>query len=44
MLNKGEQYEIEIMDLGNNGEGIGRADGMAVFIPELFPATELWLR
>lgn len=41
MLNKGEQYEIEIMDLGNNGEGIGRADGMAVFIPGAIPGDRV---
>ena len=43
MLNKGEQYEIEIEDLGSNCEGIGKVEGMAVFIPGAVPATESWL-
>ncbi len=37
MLNKGEKYRIEIVDLGQGGEGIGRADGMAVFVKDAIP-------
>lgn len=28
-----ENYSIEIVDMGTEGDGIGRADGVAVFIP-----------
>ena len=31
MLEKGRVYEIRIEDMGQNGEGIGRAEGIAVF-------------
>ena len=41
MMNKSEKYEIEITDLGNNGEGIGRIDGMAVFVPEALPGDRI---
>lgn len=33
----GTQCKIEIVDLGNEGEGIGRAEGFAVFIPGAIP-------
>lgn len=32
MLVTGETYEIRIEDMGQNGEGIGRAEGIAVFV------------
>lgn len=32
MLQVGEKYRIEISDMGQSGEGIGRIDGMAVFV------------
>lgn len=41
MLNKGEQYEIQIEDLGNNGEGIGRAEGIAVFVQGAIPGDRI---
>ena len=34
MLKVGEKYRIEIVDMGQDGEGIGRAEGMAVFVKE----------
>lgn len=34
MLSVGEKYKIEIVDMSQEGEGIGRADGMAVFVKE----------
>ena len=33
MLTKGNHYEIDITDMGTSGEGIGRAEGAAVFVP-----------
>jgi 23S rRNA (uracil1939-C5)-methyltransferase len=33
LIDTGEQYEVEIEDVGNGGQGIGRIEGMAVFIP-----------
>ncbi len=41
MINKGEKYEIEITDLSSNGEGVGRIDGMAVFIPGVLPGDRI---
>lgn len=31
-VEKGQVYEVEITDLGDGGEGIGRFDGMTVFV------------
>ncbi|MEA4988699.1 MAG: TRAM domain-containing protein, partial [Anaerovorax sp.] len=31
-MNLGEVYKIEIVDMGMEGEGIGKVDGMAVFV------------
>ena len=33
MLNKNEEYIVEIIDNGFQGEGIAKIDGMAIFIP-----------
>ena len=33
MLTQGQLYTIDIQDMGTSGEGIGRAEGMAVFVP-----------
>ena len=32
-----EQYRIEIFDVSNTGEGIGRVDGVVTFVPGLVP-------
>lgn len=32
-MKKNDVYEIEIIDIGNNGEGIGKIDNFVVFIP-----------
>ncbi|MCQ2496582.1 MAG: 23S rRNA (uracil(1939)-C(5))-methyltransferase RlmD [Lachnospiraceae bacterium] len=32
ILKKNDEFEIDITDIGNDGEGIGRYDGMAFFI------------
>ena len=32
-MNIKEHYRIDIVDMGTDGEGIGRAEGMAVFVP-----------
>ena len=32
-MEKGSIYEVEIEDMSNEGSGIGRAEGMVVFIP-----------
>jgi 23S rRNA (uracil1939-C5)-methyltransferase len=34
---KDKIYEIEITDFGNDGEGIGRLDGFAIFVPGAVP-------
>lgn len=36
-MQKNEVYEIEIGDLTVEGNGVGRIDGMAVFVPKLLP-------
>ena len=33
MLKKNEEYIVEIIDNGFQGEGIAKVDGMAIFIP-----------
>lgn len=33
-MEKNEVYEIKIEDIGNDGEGIGHTDGMAVFVKD----------
>ena len=33
-LEKNQEYEITIEDMGNEGEGIGHIDGMAVFVKD----------
>ena len=37
MLQAGKIYEIEASDLTLEGKGVGRADGVAVFVPDLLP-------
>ena len=32
MLTVGEKYKVEIVDMGQSGEGIGRVEGIAVFV------------
>lgn len=36
-LEKNQEYEITIDDFGNDGEGIGHIDGMAVFVKDAAP-------
>ena len=36
-MNKDDIFEIEIEDLGNDGEGIGHVDGMTIFVKDLCP-------
>ena len=36
-LEKNQEYEILIEDMGNDGEGIGHIDGMAVFVKDTVP-------
>lgn len=36
-MQKNEKYKVEIFDISNTGEGIGRADGVVTFIPGLIP-------
>lgn len=34
MFEKGQVCRVEIVDMSDQGQGIGRADGMAVFVPD----------
>ena len=37
VLVKNQEYEITIEDIGNDGEGVGHIDGMAVFVKDTVP-------
>ena len=43
-LEKNQEYEITIEDIGNEGEGIGRIDGMAVFVKDAVPGDVARIR
>lgn len=36
-LEKNQEYDITIEDIGNEGEGIGHIDGMAIFVKDTVP-------
>lgn len=36
-VEEGKEYSLEIVDLGHSGEGVGRIDGFAVFVPRAIP-------
>lgn len=40
----GEEVEIEIEDLGHAGEGIGRVEGFAIFVPGALPGDRVLAR
>lgn len=37
MFEKGQIFQVEIEDISSQGQGIGRAGGMAVFVPDTIP-------
>ncbi len=41
VINKNDEFEIEITDLGSEGEGIGRFDGMPFFIKGAIPGDKI---
>lgn len=41
MVEKNEIYNLEIIDLGHSGEGIGKVDGFTVFVEGGIPGDEL---
>ena len=43
-MKKNEHYEIDITDLGKNGEGIGRLDGFAFFVENALPGDRVEMR
>lgn len=43
-LEKNQEYEMTIKDLGNEGEGIGHIDGMAVFVKDTVPGDVIRVR
>lgn len=43
-MEKNNLLTIDITDLGENGEGIGRHDGMAVFVPGALPGERITAR
>lgn len=34
-LKEGEEYNVEIEDIGSEGDGIARIEGMVVFVPDV---------
>lgn len=43
-MEKNQEYELTIEDLGNDGEGIGHIDGMAVFVKDAVPGDVIRVR
>lgn len=43
-LVKNQEYTLTIEDLGNDGEGIGHIDGMAVFVKDAIPGDVIRVR
>jgi 23S rRNA (uracil1939-C5)-methyltransferase len=41
---QGELIEIEITDLNDNGDGVGRVDSRVVFVPDTVPGDEIQAR
>jgi len=44
MVEMNQQYQIEIVDLGHSGEGIGRIDGFTVFVEGGLPGDQLLVK
>lgn len=43
-LKRGSEIEVEIESLAFGGEGVGRVDGMVVFVPETIPGQKVRVR
>lgn len=43
-LKKNQEIILKIDDLGNNGEGIGRLDGYALFVKDALPGETIRAR
>src|SRR5690554_5291553 len=43
-INKGDIVEIELVDLANGGDCVGRYDGLAVFVPGGVPGELVKIR
>lgn len=44
MFNTDERYEMEIVDLSTQGEGIGKVEGLAIFVPGAIPGETVKVR
>ena len=44
MIAKNEEYVVEIIDNGFQGEGIAKIDGMAVFIPKCLKGEKVRIK
>ena len=40
-IEKGKTYEVEIVDIGSNGEGIGKFEGLTVFVENGVPGDKV---
>ena len=40
-MKKNDLFELEITDLGNDGEGIGKADGFTFFVKDTVPGDRI---
>ena len=41
MIDKGQTYEMTIEDISHEGQGIGRIDGLAVFVKDAIVGDEV---
>ena len=41
MINKNEEYTVEIIDNGFQGEGIAKIDGFTIFIPNAIKGEKI---
>ena len=44
LLHKGQEITIDIDNIGSDGQGIGRYEGLAVFVPETLPGEQVKAR
>jgi len=43
-IKEGDQYKIRIVDVGKQGDGIAKLEGLIIFVPGTKPGDELEVR
>lgn len=43
-IKEGDQYKVRIVDVGKQGDGIARLEGLVVFVPGTRPGDEVEVR